>query len=289
MKIIYGFLLTFVVLNPHLQWNLQAKYSYLFLQSDEIITINFSGNKEIKDIELLSSMLLSKTNGSTSRVILKKQFIPELLETDLKRIHNYLIDKGFLHSEVGQPIIETNGNNTTITIPVKEGLKYKLGKISFYGVNYFMPSSLLELTNITPGDLLRNINPLDEFIEKINTKYSNVGFLKARINIEKEEITNNNTNECIINYKIDINEGVLYYIRRIDFQGNLTTGDAVIRRKIFLNEGDPYNSENLNKTIKNINHLGLFKKMSTKDIKYSLDEENHTVDITIKFIEIKRK
>ena len=41
---------------------------------------------------------------------------------------------------------------------------------------------------------------------------------------------------------IDVDEGKQFYVRRIEFQGNTTTRDKVIRREIALEEGQVYNS-----------------------------------------------
>ena len=42
---------------------------------------------------------------------------------------------------------------------------------------------------------------------------------------------------------IDVDEGKQFYVRRIEFQGNTTTRDKVIRREIALEEGSVYNSQ----------------------------------------------
>ena len=44
-----------------------------------------------------------------------------------------------------------------------------------------------------------------------------------------------------ITLKIDLDEGKQFYVRRIEFQGNTTTRDKVIRRELALEEGQVYN------------------------------------------------
>ena len=52
-----------------------------------------------------------------------------------------------------------------------------------------------------------------------------------------------------------------YYVGRISFTGNDTTRDKVIRREVYLNEGDVFNTEALKLSIRRINQLGYFKPM----------------------------
>ena len=52
-----------------------------------------------------------------------------------------------------------------------------------------------------------------------------------------------------------------YYVGQINFTGNDTTRDKVIRREVYLNEGDVFNTEALKLSIRRINQLGYFKPM----------------------------
>ena len=52
-----------------------------------------------------------------------------------------------------------------------------------------------------------------------------------------------------------------YYVGRITFTGNDTTRDKVIRREVYLNEGEVFNTEALKLSIRRINQLGYFKPM----------------------------
>ena len=44
----------------------------------------------------------------------------------------------------------------------------------------------------------------------------------------------------IANLELDIDEGKQFYVRRIEFVGNTTTRDKVIRRELSLEEGGVY-------------------------------------------------
>src|SRR5262249_25641915 len=87
--------------------------------------------------------------------------------------------------------------------------------------------------------------------------------------------------------KIDLtltaDEGKQFFIRRIDFSGNTTTRDKVIRREILLDEGDMFNTKLWDYSILRLNQLGYFemlKKEDAADIKRN--PGSNTVDITLK-------
>ena len=72
-------------------------------------------------------------------------------------------------------------------------------------------------------------------------------------------------------------------MRRIDFSGNTTTRDKVIRREILLDEGDIFNSSLWDLSILRLNQLGYFevlKKEDAADIHKNIG--SNTVDITLK-------
>jgi outer membrane protein insertion porin family len=58
-----------------------------------------------------------------------------------------------------------------------------------------------------------------------------------------------------------MDEDKKYYVGKITFTGNTTTRDKVIRREVYLNEGDTFNTEALKLSIRRINQLGYFKPM----------------------------
>ena len=79
-----------------------------------------------------------------------------------------------------------------------------------------------------------------------------------------------------------------YFLGHINFTGNDSTRDKVIRREIYMNEGEVFNTEALKMSIKRINQLGYFKQMEgAPDIKPSQQADNK-VDVTFKVEEQNR-
>ena len=76
-----------------------------------------------------------------------------------------------------------------------------------------------------------------------------------------------------------------FYVRRIEFQGNTTTRDKVIRREIALEEGQVYNEQLWEFSLLRLNQLGYFDALKPDDPNVTethLDEKDGTVDLTLK-------
>ena len=75
------------------------------------------------------------------------------------------------------------------------------------------------------------------------------------------------------------------YVRRIEFSGNTTTRDKVIRREMALEEGQVYNERLWKLSLLRLNQLGYFEALKPDDPNVTerhLDEKNGTVDLTLK-------
>ena len=72
-------------------------------------------------------------------------------------------------------------------------------------------------------------------------------------------------------------------MRRIDFTGNTTTRDKVIRREILLDEGDIYNTRLWELSVLRLNQLGYFEVLKAEEAAtIQRNTQSNTVDITLK-------
>src|SRR5439155_19699167 len=67
---------------------------------------------------------------------------------------------------------------------------------------------------------------------------------------------------------------------RLEFQGNTTTKDKVLRREIFLEEGNIMDMETFKQSIYKLGQLGYFKV--TDNPEFKVNQEKQTVDINVK-------
>jgi outer membrane protein insertion porin family len=77
-------------------------------------------------------------------------------------------------------------------------------------------------------------------------------------------------------------------VGQIKFTGNESTRDKVIRREVYMNEGDVFNTEALKQSIKRINQLGYFKPMEGAPQLQPNPKADDKLDVTFKVEEQNR-
>src|SRR6266849_1346474 len=76
-----------------------------------------------------------------------------------------------------------------------------------------------------------------------------------------------------------------YTVRRVEFVGNESTRDNVLRRRIFLQEGDVFTRRNLLRSIANVSKLKIIYPVRLNDVFVRLDRTDKLIDLTIRFRE----
>lgn len=76
-----------------------------------------------------------------------------------------------------------------------------------------------------------------------------------------------------------------YTLRRIEFAGNETIRDYVLRRRVVLREGDFFSQRNLARSLLSLNKLKKFYPLAMKDVIVQLDKADKLVDVTFCFRE----
>ena len=121
-----------------------------------------------------------------------------------------------------------HGKVVDITVPIEEGDRHKLNAINFSGNKAISNSkSLRSLFPMKDGDIF-NVSLVRKGIENLRKAYGELGY----INFTAVPDTKIDEDKKQINLDIDIDEGKPFYVRRIEFQGNTTTRDKVIRREL---------------------------------------------------------
>src|SRR5438552_11848502 len=87
----------------------------------------------------------------------------------------------------------------------------------------------------------------------------------------------------IINLTLKFDEQKQYYVRRIDFSGNTTTRDKVIRRELLIDEGQLFNKRAWEVSILRLNQLDYFDRIEEdKAVEIKRNTKEGTVDQNLK-------
>ena len=263
--------------------------------------ITFRGNKHINDRTLRAAMKNLKPIGIPHSIFLENLFAKTYdatkLEEDTERVRAEFQNRGYFKVLVDEPKTEIHdtghtglhvplfqsgvGKAVDITMPIEEGDRYRLGSITFKNNNAIRNTAALRsLFPMKDGDIFSR-DKVAKGLENLRKAYGEAGY----INFTSVPDTKFDDEKKIVNLEVDVDEGKQFYVRRIEFEGNTTTRDKVIRREIALEEGQIYNSRYWELSLQRLNQLGYFEQLKPDDpntTERHLDEKNGTVDLTLK-------
>ena len=243
----------------------------------KVARIDFVGNKRFSDGKLRSVMKDVKRHNLITWVRKKNLYIPSKLDEDLERIKNYYQDHGYQDVAFGDPQIKTVGKRVQITIPVTEGEVHKFGKVTVEGNNVFTADNIIGNWPLKEGETLAR-KPIQTRLDAFGEAYRMRGYIYAYVDADYVDRGNN-----VVDVNVRVYEGDQFRLGRLEFEGNTTTKDKVLRREIFLEEGMIMDMETFKQSIYKLGQLGYFKITDNPDFKVNPDTK--TVDITVKGVE----
>jgi outer membrane protein insertion porin family len=266
---------------------------------DEIV---FDGNQVFSDEKLRGRMKkikepglfnLSWLGGKTTYTEDKWLGGQEDPRGDRGRIEDFYLDQGYVTARVGQPRIsykDKPGSTakkptklTRLEIPVSEGEQYMMGSLKFEGLTVLKEDFVRAFFKMREGDVY-NDSRFKKAYEKLRDVYGSLGYFQWTGGTERKP----DPERKVVDVTVRMEEDKQYFLGKLSFIGNDSTRDKVIRREIYMNEGDVFNTEALKLSIKRINQLGYFKQMEqAPDIKPSSEADNK-VDVTFKVEEQNR-
>jgi len=265
--------------------------------------IKFEGNKKLSTRYLRSAMKNSRPVGIPHSIFLENLFSRTYdatkLSEDAERVRYAYQQKGYFKAVVQDPktkirdyhppiihfpLFQKSGKRVDITVPVDEGELYTLKEIKFTGNKAITNVKFLRsLFQMKDGDIF-NVELVKKGLDNLRKAYGELGY----INFTPVPDTQIDDDKKQISLTIDVDEGKPYYVRRIEFVGNTTTRDKVIRRELALEEGSIYNTRLWELSLLRLNQLGYFEPLKAEgpDAQQSTDikqnNQEGTVDITLK-------
>jgi len=260
--------------------------------------IRFDGNQHLSGRVLRAAMKNSKPIGIPHSIFLENVFARTFdatkLSEDAERVRLAYQQRGYYKALVEDPKTQLRdvggglripllhggkGKRVDIVVSLEEGSRYRLAAITFKGGKEITNTKALRgLFAIKDGDIF-NVEMIRKGLESLRKAYGELGFINftavpdTRIDEEKKLIT----------LDIDLDEGKKFYVRRIEFKGNTTTRDKVIRRELALEEGQVYNSRMWEFSLLRLNQLGYFEQLKPEeDSETKRNEQEATVDLLLK-------
>src|SRR5258706_823393 len=270
--------------------------------------IKFKGNHAFSDRKLIRAMRHDRPYSIPLYFwyipVLTKTYDREKLSEDLEvGVRGLYRDNGYFKVSVGEPILEnintegfrmgvplvtgrSHGKAVNITIPIEEGERYHMGTLTIISAD---PDKALSLKvdalkgafPLKQGDIF-STEKVRKALETYGKIYGEYGF----IDFTPEPDTEIDEEKKIINLTLKFDEQKQYFVRRIDFSGNTTTRDKVIRRELMIDEGQLFNKRLWELSVLRLNQLDYFDKIEAdKAAEIKRNTKEGTVDINLKLKE----
>src|SRR5438874_2040935 len=268
--------------------------------------IKFTGNHAFSDRKLIRAMRHDRPYQIplyiTEINVMSKTYDRDKLNEDLEvGIRGMYQDNGYFHVLVKEPVLEnidTHGNKlglpapvlgksagkaVNITIPIEEGPQFRMGTLKIVSAD---PDKALSLKvdalksafPVKQGEIF-NVSRLRKAMKDYTNIYGEYGF----IDFTPEPEFDIHDDTKIVDLTLKFDEQKQYYVRRIDFSGNTTTRDKVIRRELLIDEGQLFNKRAWEISILRLNQLNFFDKIEEdKAVEIKRNTKEGTVDLNLK-------
>lgn len=245
-------------------------------EKTSITKIFFIGDKKVKD-KRLRDIIVSEEDKFWKILSKNTSLNYNNIELDKRLLKNYYKSIGYYDVQIISSNAEINKNNETIlNYNINAGNRYKVNKIT---------------TNVSDVFDKKIFLPLEESFKKIIGKYyspfkikkllAELDLLIVDANLQFVEHNVKETlDENTIAIQINIYEGSKQLVEKINIKGNTVTNESVIRSELLLDEGDPFNYLNLDKSIARLKSRNIFGEVKKEVIEGS-NKDQKIIDITV--------
>ena len=225
----------------------------------KIKKISFIGEKVFKDRKL-RSIIISEEYKFWKFISGRKYLNEETISFDERLLKNFFLNRGYYDVKINSSFAKLiNQDEFELIYNIDPGKKYFFGKLDlFLPVDFKKDgfNDLYELFNNLEGEIY-SIYLVEKILNQIDLITLNQEF--KSISAEVEEVVVENK----LNLNFKIIETEKYFVEKINIFGNNVTRESVIRNRLELDEGDPYNEILKNKSENSIKSLNFFKSVKT--------------------------
>ena len=245
-------------------------------EKSKIKKISFIGNKIYKN-KKLASILISEEYKFWKFISGKKYLNESLINFDKKLLKNFYLNKGYYNVEINSSFAKLVGNNEfelIYNINANDKVYFSDLKLSlpkdYNPDNFLQIKNILDKLNGTPY----SINKIEDILEEIDEVVLSEQFESLQASVQEEQVGNK------LNLTFIIDESEKLFIERINILGNNITSENVIRNKLLIDEGDPYNKILATKSINNIKSLNFFRTVDS-EILPGKDDTSKIINISV--------
>ena len=250
-------------------------------EESRIQRINIVGNENFEEDVLLDLFELG-TKPWYMFLSRKDRYSREQFSGDLERLESFYLDNGFVEFNIDStPIaITPNREEVYVTININEGNQFTISNVDLAGDLVNAENLLRAAVFVQPGQIYSQT--LVTGTEEIMVQFlGNLGYAFA----EATGIPEVNEEGDTVEVTFFIEPGNRTYVNRINFNGNVSTADEVMRREMRQLESAPASSLAIERSKVRLEQLGYFESVEVEteelpgsddqiDVNYDVVEQN---------------
>lgn len=241
--------------------------------------INLVGNKDFGD-EQLRDLFELRTSSWWNSLTNSDKYARERLSGDLETLRSFYLNRGYLdfNVESSQVSISPDKRQVFIAIALNEGPQYTISEIKLRGDLIVGEEELRELIPVDAGDVFSRAR-MTAISETLAFRLGKEGYAFANVNAVPEP---GEGNTAAVTFFVE--PGKRAYVRRVNFDGNVSTRDDVLRQEMTQMEAGIASSDRIEFSKTRLERLGFFQTVSVDtvpvpgtddlvDVNYSVEEQ----------------
>lgn len=253
-------------------------------------TVNRGENIIIDNVHLSGAKKFSYSDIEPAVVNKEKEFMGWMwgrndgklkvfeLSNDSSRIADEYMKKGYLDVQVSSPYLKTYTDTyqANLTYFIKEGKPYKIKNISIENPLFDDKQNTQTIKDLrSSADKTINIEDIRKDVKTIETQSADLGY--AFVEVYPDIQKNDQTQEATVVFKVISHDTVS--IRNVIISGNSRTVDRVIRRELYITEGNLYNRTDLSESKNALKRTSYFDDVNIKEEKVDDTHIDLIVDV----------
>ncbi|MFT7538526.1 MAG: outer membrane protein insertion porin family, partial [Lysobacterales bacterium] len=215
--------------------------------------INIYGNDSFKDRKI-KRLIKSKTKNIFRGGYLKE----DLLGEDMDRIAVFYEQQGYIDAQVNYEVDHQYKGKVEVNVNVEEGKRYTVGDVLIKGNDIVSEKEIRRVMKVVDEGGIFSREKLKLDVANVRSLYFDRGYIFAKI----VDAASLDGTTGMVDIKIDVEEGGLAYIEKVQVEGNTRTRDIVVRRELRLYPGDRFDGSKLRRSKERLSNLGYFEDVS---------------------------
>ena len=216
--------------------------------------LSLEGDREIEEGRL-RELMATRPAGilSVLPLVADGRLVDSVLAEDLDNLRSFYALEGHVDAKVGPPLVERDGDDLAVTVPIVEGPRQTVASFDVLGVVALDdPEVRRDLPLAVDGPF--HPRRLDEAMNRIRERYERQGYDSARVSATVEWDDEHRRADVLVR----VLEGPQTVVDRVIVRGNRRTDADVIRQTLGFAPGQPVSRSRLLEGERELYRLGIF-------------------------------